>query len=123
MGGVMRAGIHATRLGLIEAEIARCGFYLYAGNPPSRIREIVHFDGERMHIDVSVRTIVGTLTTANTPVLDNHFEGITATNRADRAADHAEWISALPARSGYQIAVETKSFTNQAAHAIVSVGA
>src|ERR1039457_3281512 len=99
MRGIMRARIHATRFLMIQAEVARCGFYLHAGNPSSGIRRIVQLNGERMHIDISVWTIVGALATTDAPVFDDHLERIAAANRPDRTAHHAQRIAALPARS------------------------
>ena len=69
MGGIMRARIDATRLRVVQAEVARSSFHFHAGNPSSRIRGIVQLDRKRMHIDISVRTIVGALSAADTPVL------------------------------------------------------
>src|SRR5580658_1201187 len=76
-----------------------------------------------MHIDISVRTIVGALATANTPVLNDHLERIAAANRSYWTAHHAQRITALPARCGDEITIEAKSFTNQPAHPIVSIRA
>src|SRR5580692_5062376 len=89
MGGIMRAGVHATRLFMIQAEITRCRLHLDAGNPLSRIGNIINLDWERMHIDISIRTVVGALAAADTPVLNNHFERIAPANRSHRTADHA----------------------------------
>ncbi len=68
-------------------------------------------------------TIVGAQAAADAPVFDNDFQRIAPPDRADGAADHAEWIAALPARGRHQVFVEAQAFAHQAAHAVVCIGA
>ena len=61
------------------------------------MQQIVDLDREGMHIDVSVRTIIGALAATNAPVLNDHFERIAAANRSHWATHNAEGIAALAA--------------------------
>ena len=115
MGGVVRAGIDATGLGVIGAKIARRGFLLYDRSRASRRFRIGQIHGERMHVDVSVGAIVGAQAASDAPVLNDDFQRIAPANRADRAADHAQRVAALAAGSRHEIFVEAQALANQTA--------
>src|SRR5580700_2772292 len=117
----MRACVHATRLGMIQAKIARRSFYLHARHLASRMRRIIQFDRKRMHVDISVWTIAGAKSATNAPILNNDFERITPPDRTHRTTDHAKRVAALPARGCYQITIEAQPFADQTAHAIMGV--
>ena len=89
MRGIVGTRIHATRFFVIQTKIARCGFHLHAGDGSSRMQQIVDLDRERMHVDVSVRTVVGALAATNAPILDDYLERIAAANRSHGATYHA----------------------------------
>ena len=76
------------------------------------MQQIVNLNREGMHIDVSVRTIIGALATTNAPILNNHFKRIAATNRSHGTTDHTQGIAALAAGGCNQIAIEAKTFPN-----------
>ena len=122
MRGVMRASVHTTRLLMIQAQVTRGSFELHARDSSSRVRRIVQFNRKGVHVDISIRTIVGTLPAADTPVFDDDLERIATANGPDRATNHAQRIAALPARRGHQITIESQAITNEPADAIVSVG-
>jgi len=120
---VMRARVHATGLGMIEAQIARCSFDLHTGNPAAGIRRIVQLHRKWVHIDVPVRAVVGALAAADAPVFDNDLERIAAANRADRTADHAKRIAALAARCRDKVTIKAEPISDEAADAIMGVRA
>jgi hypothetical protein len=74
MRRVVRAGINATRLGVIGAEIARRGFLADHGALAAGMIGIVGLHRERMQIDVSVRAILRAKAAADAPILDDHFK-------------------------------------------------
>lgn len=74
---------------MIQAQITRGGFELLARDSSTRVGGIIQFNGERVHIDIPVRTIVGALAAADAPILNDHLERIAPANGADRAAHHA----------------------------------
>ena len=76
-----------------------------------------------MHVDVAVGTVVGAQAAADAPVFDDDLQRVAPPDRADRTADHAERVATLAAGSGDQIFVEAQAFADQAADAVVSIGA
>ena len=122
MSCVMRAGIDAAGFGVVMTQVTRCSFYVHAGDLPARMSGIVQFDGKRVKIDIAIRAVVGAQAAANTPVLDDDFEGVTSADGADGASNHAQGIATLPAGSGHQVFVEAKSLAYQPADAIMRVG-
>ena len=123
MRRIMRTSVNTTWFLMIQTQIARSGLELHARNSSARVRRVIQFNRERMHIDISIRTIVGALSATDTPVLDDDLQRIAAANGADRATNHTQRIAALPARGGHQISIESQSITNKPADAIVSIGA
>jgi hypothetical protein len=82
---------------MIVTEITRSSLYPHAGDFSARLRWIVHLDGERMQIYVSVRAVIRTQAASDAPILNNHFQGVSAADRSYRATHHAQWIAALSA--------------------------
>jgi hypothetical protein len=103
------------------AEITGSSLYSHAGDFSARMCWIVNLDRKGMQIDVSVRAVVRTQTASNAPILDNHFQRISAADRSHWAPHHAQWVATLPARGGDQILVETQAFAHKPANPVVSV--
>src|SRR5690348_6083302 len=76
-----------------------------------------------MQIDIAIGTIARAEAAADAPILDDDFERIAAANRTNRAAHHAEGISALAATRGYKIAVKAQAVPHKPSDAIVRIGA
>ena len=74
MRGVMRAGVNATRFGVIVAEITGGCLQTSASNFPSGMIGIIEFDREWMQVDISVGAVIRTETAPNAPILDDDFE-------------------------------------------------
>jgi hypothetical protein len=102
MRGIVGASVNATWLFLVMAQIARSGF---ANLALARGVVTVKF----VDRNVAVWAICGAEPATYAPILDDDFERVTAANRTDRAADHTERVSALPARGGDKVFVEANT--------------
>ena len=80
-----------------------------------------HF--ERMQINVAVRTILRAKAAADAPIFDDNFERVAPPNRADRAANHTQRITALAATGGDEILIEAQAVSHESRHAVVRVRA
>src|SRR5713101_1478433 len=87
---IVRAGVYATRLLQMGAEIAGSRFLLHGCLLAPGMFRIIghHFEG--MQIDIAVGAIARAEAAADAPILDDYFQGISAADRADGAADHAQ---------------------------------
>ena len=74
MGGIVRACVDAARLRLLGAEITGGCLLLDDSFLLSRMLMIVGLRGERMQIDISVRTIFRAESAADTPVFNDDLE-------------------------------------------------
>src|ERR1700691_6105066 len=72
--------------------------------PPAECR--ARDDADRVHLDRVVRTIESTARTADAPVLDDDLPVVAFMDRADRTADQADRVLALPARRRDQIILD-----------------
>ena len=106
MRGVVRASIDATGLFQVRAQIARSRFLLDDSFFAAGSLRIVDHHFERVQIDIAVGAILRAKAAADAPILDDDFERIAPSNRADGTADHAKWIAALAAAGGDKILVE-----------------
>ena len=106
MRGVMWAGIDTTGLFQVRAQIARSRFLFDDGFFEPGSFRIVDHHFERMQIDIAVGAILRAKSAADAPILDDDFERIASSNRADGTADHAKRIAALAAAGGDKILVE-----------------
>jgi len=106
VSGVVRAGIDATRLGMVVAQITGSSFDTDSGHFVSGMAGVIKFGGKGMKIDISVRTISGAEAAAYAPVFDDDLEGIAAADGTNGASDHAERIAALATGSGDKILIE-----------------
>ena len=120
---IVRTGIDATGLRVLGTEIAARSFQPGARYHAARLRGVVDLHRERMHINVAVWTIAGALAAADAPILDNDLHRVAAANGADRTTDHAQRIAATAAGGRDQELVEAQSVADQAAHAVVRIGA
>src|SRR5690242_7436687 len=109
MSGVMGTGVNAAGLLLVRAEIARCGLGVHLWNLFARMSDVLHGNVERMHVDVAVWAVVGAKTAADAPVFDNDFQAVSATDGADRAADHAKRIFTVAAGCSHQVLVPAQT--------------
>lgn len=119
----MRAGIDAAWFLQVRAEIAGSRFLLDDRFLAACIFWIIGEDFKGMKIDVAVGTIARAKAAADTPILDDHFEGIAPANRTNRASHHAEWIAALAATRSNEIAVKAQAIAHEACNPIVRIGA
>src|SRR6267142_1799048 len=119
----MRTRVHAARLFQVCAQIARRSFLLDSCLLAARALRIVDHHFERMQVDVAVGTIPRTEAAADAPILDDDFERIAPSNRADGAADHAERIAALPATGGDKILIEAQAIADEASDSVVRISA
>src|SRR5216684_2084460 len=106
MRGVMGAGINTTGLFQVRAQIARSSFLLDDSFFAAGSFRIVDHHFERVQIDIAVGTILRAKATPDAPILDDDFERIAPSNRADGTAHHAKRIAALAAAGGDKILVE-----------------
>src|ERR1700694_1116597 len=111
MRGVMRTSVDAAWFFQVRAEIARSGFLLDGRLLAPGPLRIIHHHFEWMQIDVDVGAILRAEAAADAPILDDNFERISPSNRADRAADHAERVAALAAARGDKVLVEGPGLT------------
>src|SRR6266852_1845388 len=123
MRGVVRAGVNAAWFFQVRAKIARRRFLLDGRLLAPGPLRIVDHHFKWMQIDIAVGTILRAEAAADTPVLDDNFERVSPSNRANRAADHAERVAALPAARGDKILVEAQAVADQTRDAVVRVGA
>src|SRR6266478_4453599 len=120
---VMRTRVHAARLFQVCAQIARRSFLLDSCFLAAGALGIVDHHFERMQVDVAVGTILRAEAAADAPILDDDFERIAPSNRADGAADHAERIAALPATGGDKILIEAQAIADEASDSVVRISA
>src|SRR5271166_4752679 len=123
MRGVVRTRIHAARLSQVRAQIAGGSLLFDRGFLAARVFGIVGHHFKRMQVDVAVGAVARAEAAPDAPVFDDHFQGMAAANRADRATDHAEGIAALAAGSGDQVIFEAQAVAHQAGDSVVRVGA
>src|ERR1700680_5076079 len=108
MRRIVRACINATGFFQVRAQIARGGFLLCNGFLAAGPFGIIghHFKG--MEVDVPVRTIERAEAATDTPVFDDDFERIAATDGPNGAAHHAEGVAALAARSSDKVLLKAE---------------
>src|SRR5713226_8433868 len=121
MRGVVRASIDATGLFQVRAQIARSRFLLDDSFFAAGSLRIVDHHFERVQIDIAVGAILSAKAAPDAPILDDDFERIAPSNRADGTAHHAKRIAALAAAGGDKILVEAQSVTDQPRDAVVRV--
>ena len=121
MGGIVRASVDTVWLVVIGAEIAGRRFGCYLGDFLARTRRIINGHLNGLHVDVAVRAIIGTEAAADAPVLNGDFQAVAATNRANRASDHAQGIFTLPAGGSHEVVIETQTVSDQATDPIMGV--
>src|ERR1700687_5665400 len=123
MRGVMRTSVDAAWFFQVRAEIARSGFLLDGRLLAPGPLRIINHHFEWMQIDVAVGAILRAEAAADPPIFDDYFDGIAPSNRADRAADHAERVAALAAARGDKVLVEAQAITDEAGDAVMCIGA
>src|SRR5260370_5740330 len=123
VSGIVRASVDAAWFFQMRAEIARSSFLLDGRLLAPGPLRIVNHHFEWMQIDVAVGAILRAEAAADAPILDDDFERISPSNRADRAADHAERVAALTATRGDEILIEAQTIADETRDAVVSVGA
>src|SRR5712664_3560876 len=116
--GVVRTGVDAAWFFQVRAEIARRCFLLACRFFSAGSLRIINHHFERMQIDVAVRTILGAKAAADAPIFDDDFERMSPSNRADRAADHAERVAALAATRGDEILIEAQAIADETRDAV-----
>ena len=87
--GVVRTGVDATWFFQVRAEVARGCFLLHRGFFATCMFGIFGHYFEWMEINIAVGAISSAEAAANAPILDNHFQGISAADRANWTAHHA----------------------------------
>src|SRR5205814_5707578 len=88
MQRIVRARVHAGRLGVVTAEVAGGGLLAHHRLAHPRLLGILGVHHERMEVDVAVRALVGAQATADAPVLDDDLQRIRVpADGAYRAAD------------------------------------
>src|SRR6202040_2095038 len=118
---VVRTSVDAAWLRKVGTKIARRRLLLHHGLLPGlRVGQIRRYV-ERMHVDIAVRAIFSAEAAADAPIFDDYFQRIPASDRSHRATDHAKRIEALAAGSCHEVVVETKSFTHEPRHSVMSV--
>src|ERR1700730_11974554 len=123
MGGVVGAGIDAAGFLQMRAEVAGRGLLFDDGLFMAGMFGIFGDYFKWVEIDVAVRAIARAQAAPDAPVFDDDFQGIAATDGADRTADHAERVATLAARSGNEKLFEAQALANEASDAVVCVGA
>src|SRR5260370_35976815 len=113
MRGVMWAGINTTGLFQVRAQIARSRFLFDDGFFEPGSFRIVDHHFERVQIDVAVGTILRAKATPDAPILDDDFERIASSNRADGTADHAQRVAALAATGGHAALIEKQAVPDE----------
>ena len=101
MRRIVRTGINATGFLMVMTQIARSCFYTRAGDLAAWHYGVIEFHWERMQVDIAVRTIAGAKAATDTPVFNDDLQRVPPPDRAHRAADHAQRISALAAGGGH----------------------
>src|SRR6266481_5604182 len=123
MRGIVRTSVDAAWFFQVRAEIARSSLLLDGRLLAPGALGIVDHHFERMQVDVAVGTILRAEAAADAPILDDDFERIAPSNRADGAADHAERIAALPATGGDKILIEAQAIADEASDSVVRISA
>src|SRR4030095_12163392 len=113
--GVVRAGVDAGRLVILAAQVAGGGLLPDDRLALPRTVGVLTVHHERMQIDVAVRALGGAEPAADDPVLDDGLERVrVATDRADRAAHHAQRVTAGSTRGGHEELVVAQSGADEA---------
>ncbi len=123
MRGVVRTSINAAWFFQVRAEIARSRFLLDRCFLVSGPLRIVNHHFEWVQINIAVRAILRAKAAANAPILDDNFERIASSNRANGAANHTERVAALAAARGDKILIEAQAVAHEASDAVVRVRA
>src|SRR5262249_36641099 len=72
-----------------------------------------------VHLNRSIRTVLGAGPATDTPVLDDDLAVVAAMDRRDRTRNHAHRVEAGTARCRYQVAPESRAVEEEPASAIV----
>src|SRR5579884_130739 len=107
MGCIVRTSINAARLFLVGAEITGRGLGANFSDFAAGLREVIDCNLERMHVDVSIRTVIRAETATDAPVFNDDFQAVAAANRSHWASHHAQWVLTVTTRGGYQILIPT----------------
>src|SRR5260370_2878774 len=121
--GVVGAGINTTGLFQVRAQIARSRFLLDDSFFEPGSFRIVDHHFERMQMDIAVGAILRAKAAPDAPILDDDFERIASSNRADGTADHAQRVAALAATGGHEVLIETQAVGDETSDAVVRVSA
>src|SRR5215469_2559776 len=123
MRSIVRTSVDAAWFFQVRAKIARRSFLLDDRFLATRIFRVVGKHFKRMQVDIAVGAIARAKPAADAPIFDNDFERIAAANGADRTADHAKRVAALPATCCNEIPVKAQAVAHETSDAVMRVRA
>src|SRR5215471_10819649 len=123
VGGVVRAGVDAARLAVqLRAEVAHGRLLLDHRHLAAGLVRVVLHHLEAVHVDVTIRAVIGAVAAADAPGLDDHLARFLAMDGIDRTARHAVRVQTRTTGRGHQPVLEAQAVADQPRHAEVRVG-